>query len=56
MILKRDIQVATASDGKSAMALFDSFNPDLVLLDLCCQIQMDMICAEKWQINEEFQS
>ena len=35
MILKREqFQVATASDGKSAMALFDSFNPDLVLLDL----------------------
>jgi len=35
MILKKEqFQVATASDGKSAMALFDSFNPDLVLLDL----------------------
>jgi DNA-binding response OmpR family regulator len=35
MILKREqFQVATASDGKSAMALFDSFQPDLVLLDL----------------------
>jgi len=35
MILKREqFQVATASDGKSAMALFDSFKPDLVLLDL----------------------
>lgn len=35
MILKREqFQVATASDGKSAMALFDFFNPDLVLLDL----------------------
>lgn len=35
MILKREqFQVATASDGKSAMALFESFNPDLVLLDL----------------------
>ncbi|NMA66613.1 MAG: response regulator transcription factor [Clostridiaceae bacterium] len=35
MILKREqFQVATALDGKSAMALFDSFNPDLVLLDL----------------------
>ena len=26
--------MAAASDGKSAMTLFDSFNPDLVLLDL----------------------
>lgn len=35
MILKREqFQVATATDGKSAMALFDSFDPDLVLLDL----------------------
>ncbi len=35
MILKKEqFQVATASDGKSAMALFDSFKPDLVLLDL----------------------
>lgn len=35
MILKREqFQVAAASDGKSAMTLFDSFNPDLVLLDL----------------------
>lgn len=35
MVLKREqFQVAKASDGKSAMALFDSFNPDLVLLDL----------------------
>ena len=35
MILKREqFQVARASDGKSAMALFDTFNPDLVLLDL----------------------
>lgn len=35
MILKREqFQVAAASDGKSAMALFDSFKPDLVLLDL----------------------
>mgnify|MGYP001395996942 FL=1 len=35
MILKREqFQVATASDGKSAMALFDSFHPDLVLLDI----------------------
>jgi DNA-binding response OmpR family regulator len=35
MILKKEqFQVATASDGKSAMVLFDSFNPDLVLLDL----------------------
>ncbi|HHV97044.1 MAG TPA: response regulator transcription factor [Clostridiaceae bacterium] len=35
MILKREqFQVATASDGKSAMALLDSFNPDLVLLDI----------------------
>lgn len=35
MILKREqFQVAAASDGKSAMALLDSFNPDLVLLDL----------------------
>ncbi len=35
MILKKEkFQVAAASDGKSAMALFDSFNPDLVLLDL----------------------
>lgn len=35
MILKREqFQVATASDGRSAMALFDSFKPDLVLLDL----------------------
>ncbi|HHW22058.1 MAG TPA: response regulator transcription factor [Clostridiaceae bacterium] len=35
MILKREqFQVATASDRKSAMALFDSFHPDLVLLDL----------------------
>ncbi|MDR9756192.1 MAG: response regulator transcription factor [Thermoanaerobacterales bacterium] len=35
MILRKEqFQVATASDGKSAMALFDSFKPDLVLLDL----------------------
>lgn len=35
MILKREqFQVARAPDGKSAMALFDTFNPDLVLLDL----------------------
>ena len=35
MILKREqFQVAAASDGKSAMALFNSFNPDLVILDL----------------------
>lgn len=35
MILKRErFQVATAPDGKTALALFDSFNPDLVLLDL----------------------
>lgn len=35
MILKREqFQVAAASDGKSAMALFDSFSPDIVLLDL----------------------
>ncbi|HHY82501.1 MAG TPA: response regulator transcription factor [Clostridiales bacterium] len=35
LILKREqFQVASASDGKSAMALFDSFSPDLVLLDL----------------------
>jgi len=35
MILKREqFQVAAAKDGKSAMTLFDSFNPDLVVLDL----------------------
>jgi DNA-binding response OmpR family regulator len=35
MILKREqFVVATASDGKTAMTLFDSFNPDLVILDL----------------------
>lgn len=35
MILKREqFQVAAASDGRSAMALFDSFDPDLVILDL----------------------
>jgi DNA-binding response OmpR family regulator len=35
MILKREqFQVAAASNGKSALALFDSFNPDLVILDI----------------------
>jgi len=35
MILKREqFQVAAASDGKSGLALFDSFHPDLVILDL----------------------
>lgn len=35
MILKKEqFQVATASDGKSGLVLYDSFNPDLVILDL----------------------
>jgi DNA-binding response OmpR family regulator len=35
MILKKEqFQVAAASDGRSGLALFDSFNPDLVILDL----------------------
>jgi DNA-binding response OmpR family regulator len=35
MLLKREqYNVATACDGKSALAIFDSFKPDLVILDL----------------------
>lgn len=35
MILKREqFQVAVASNGRTALNLFDSFNPDLVILDL----------------------
>ncbi len=35
MILTREqFQVAVASNGKTALTLFDSFNPDLVILDL----------------------
>lgn len=35
MILKRErYEVAAAPDGKSALAAFDSFDPDLVLLDI----------------------
>lgn len=35
MILKKEqFNVATASDGRTALALFDSFKPDLVILDL----------------------
>lgn len=35
MILKREgFQVAAAADGKSGLSLFDSFKPDLVILDL----------------------
>jgi len=35
MILKKEnFQVATASDGKSGLQLFESFNPDLVILDI----------------------
>lgn len=35
MILKREqFQVAVANNGKMALTLFDSFNPDLVILDL----------------------
>jgi two-component system, OmpR family, response regulator len=31
---KQDYQVEAAEDGKSALATFDSFNPDLVILDV----------------------
>lgn len=31
---KQDYQVESAEDGKSAMAMFESFNPDLVILDV----------------------
>jgi two-component system, OmpR family, response regulator len=31
---KQDYQVESAEDGKSALALFESFNPDLVILDV----------------------
>lgn len=35
LILKREkFQVATASDGKSGLRVFESFNPDLVILDI----------------------
>lgn len=34
VLKKEQFQVAAASDGKSAMDLFNSFNPDLVLLDI----------------------
>jgi DNA-binding response OmpR family regulator len=35
LILKREkFQVAVAVDGKSALKIFDTFNPDLVILDL----------------------
>ena len=35
MILTREqFQVAVASNGKTALTLFDSVNPDLVILDL----------------------
>ena len=35
MILKKEnFQVAIASDGKSGLQLFESFNPDLVILDI----------------------
>ncbi len=31
---KQDYQVESADDGKSAMVMFESFNPDLVILDV----------------------
>jgi two-component system, OmpR family, response regulator len=31
---KQDYQVESAEDGKSALAMFESFNPDLVILDV----------------------
>ena len=31
---KKDYQVESAEDGKSALAMFESFNPDLVILDV----------------------
>ncbi|OUC12374.1 MAG: DNA-binding response regulator [Alkalinema sp. CACIAM 70d] len=31
---KQDFQVESAEDGKSALAMFESFNPDLVILDV----------------------
>ena len=35
LVLKREkYEVATASDGKSALALADTFKPDLILLDI----------------------
>jgi DNA-binding response OmpR family regulator len=48
MILKREkFQVATAPDGKSGLRLFDSFNPDLVLLDIMLpDISGHEVCRE----------
>ena len=55
MILKKEqFQVATASDGKSAMALFDSFNPDLVLLDLMLPDIDGFALCQKIRENHKF--
>lgn len=34
LLLRDNFQAATAHDGKSALSAFESFNPDLVILDL----------------------
>jgi two-component system, OmpR family, response regulator len=33
-LAKQDYQMASAEDGKSALSVFEQFNPDLVILDL----------------------
>ena len=33
-LAKQDYQMESAEDGKSALAVFEQFNPDLVILDV----------------------
>ncbi|PMB16776.1 DNA-binding response regulator, partial [Fischerella thermalis CCMEE 5319] len=33
-LMKQNYQVEAAEDGKTALALFEQFNPDLVILDV----------------------
>lgn len=56
LVLRREnYDVQTAEDGKTGMHLLDSFQPDIVVLDLMLPDCSDMTCARKLPENVPFQ-